>query len=318
MINREQDIEQLAQQAFSNFEADVPADAWMNIQQSIISVPQSSPSSASSSATGKASGILSKLNSVTVISSSVALVSIVAGIIYFSSPEITSEQNLTVAPVSNETVVAQQEEKISAQENLNISVPEKNTPQQPDNLMSMNADVSEKENSNNEQFSANDYIEPAPKEEPTEITVTQPITPEPAVTLNQETNTQLTTETNKAEEKEVNETSDSETEPAATPEILTESNENASLGSIVNVITPNNDNINDVFVIDGIKIKTLKVSIFNYSNKIIHQWSGLHGFWDGKLDNGSEAEAGTYFYNIFAESIQGKPISKSGSFQLIR
>lgn len=314
MINNSQDIEKLVKQTFSKFEADVPPDTWINIQESMLNMPSSSP--AGSSGASKTAEFFSKSNSVIIISSTVALVSMIAGIFYFSTDKKAENipvQNEIISSLTNESPVS---EKIivTPPSDLKISSSEKPSSGQQDNSV-MNA-VSEKENSNHEKFSAYDYVEPAPKQELNKIVESEKI----AAALDQ-SNVQLFNENNKAAEKSESEEPEIENNSASTIPADLINNEpanDASLGIITNVITPNYDSENNIFIINGFHLKSLRVSISNISGKVIHQWNNLHGFWDGKLENGNDAEPGVYFYDIFAESKNGNPLVKKGSFHLIR
>jgi gliding motility-associated-like protein len=76
---------------------------------------------------------------------------------------------------------------------------------------------------------------------------------------------------------------------------------------IMNVFTPNNDGVNDVFLVNAKSLKEFKISIYNRWGKLVYEhiqtedkwdWEG----WDGTiLGKGSrKAEPGIYFYVIDA------------------
>jgi gliding motility-associated-like protein len=76
---------------------------------------------------------------------------------------------------------------------------------------------------------------------------------------------------------------------------------------IPNVFTPNDDGINDNFMLKTVSLKTLSVVIFSQSGRkvysfygqsdIIPDWTG----WDGNLNSTSvKAAPGIYFYIITA------------------
>jgi gliding motility-associated-like protein len=75
-----------------------------------------------------------------------------------------------------------------------------------------------------------------------------------------------------------------------------------------NVITPNGDGKNEIFVVESDYILTLQVQVLDMSGKIVHQWNNLHGFWDGRLQNGEPAPEGKYLINIFAVREDGTPV----------
>ena len=60
---------------------------------------------------------------------------------------------------------------------------------------------------------------------------------------------------------------------------------------IPNVITPNNDEMNDIFKIEGVGIKSITGKIYNRWGKLLFEWNNINEGWDG-IDN----SAGTYFY----------------------
>ncbi len=92
----------------------------------------------------------------------------------------------------------------------------------------------------------------------------------------------------------------------------------SEISPVQNVFTPNEDGLNDVFIIQGKDLAQLKVSIFSANGKLVHKWEGLFGFWDGKLSNGEPAPAGPYFYVIQALGTDSKKYKKNGTINLIR
>lgn|GEM_PF-6096352 len=84
-----------------------------------------------------------------------------------------------------------------------------------------------------------------------------------------------------------------------------------------NIFTPNQDGKNDIFRIDG-EFEKLEVAILDQSGKLIHQWEGSYGFWDGTNPDGSYASTGIYFY-IITYKIEGKTETiKKGTLTLKR
>jgi len=69
-------------------------------------------------------------------------------------------------------------------------------------------------------------------------------------------------------------------------------NQNDSVYILIpNVITPNNDNSNDIFKIEGVGITSLTGKIYNRWGKLLFEWGDFNSGWSG--DNSSE---GSYFY----------------------
>lgn len=79
---------------------------------------------------------------------------------------------------------------------------------------------------------------------------------------------------------------------------------------IPNVFTPNQDGINDVFVIEDEGLESLEVKIIDKTGNLIHEWNTLYGFWDGNLPNGEIAPQGMYFYQISGRKNGQKFIKK--------
>lgn len=87
---------------------------------------------------------------------------------------------------------------------------------------------------------------------------------------------------------------------------------------IPNVFTPNGDNINDVFAVQGKGLKTMDANIFNRWGEKEYEWHTTNGGWDGRTSSGVPAPDGTYFFMIKATGIDGKEYEEKGSFTLIR
>lgn len=86
---------------------------------------------------------------------------------------------------------------------------------------------------------------------------------------------------------------------------------------IPNVFTPNSDNHNDTFAIDGSLFKGLSGSIYNRWGQILYQWDFPISGWDGTYE-GKEAPEGTYYYTITIILADDQPRDFSGSFLLFR
>jgi gliding motility-associated-like protein len=82
---------------------------------------------------------------------------------------------------------------------------------------------------------------------------------------------------------------------------------------IPNVITPNNDGLNDVFEIDGTGILSISGTIYNRWGKILFEWNDLDTNWTG--DDNSE---GTYFYVIDITFKNDEPKTFKGSIVLFK
>lgn len=86
---------------------------------------------------------------------------------------------------------------------------------------------------------------------------------------------------------------------------------------IPNVLTPNGDGFNDIFVIDGSGITALHVQIYNRWGMLIYETNLLREGWDGRTRAGVEVPEGTYFY-IVTLDLNGTTETHKGSLSLIR
>lgn len=83
-----------------------------------------------------------------------------------------------------------------------------------------------------------------------------------------------------------------------------------------NVVTPNNDQINDFFepvLISGIELKSLQ--LLNRWGNTIYETSQLPIKWDVQL-NGQTLSEGTYFYRIQFKTNAGESLEKHGFFEV--
>jgi gliding motility-associated-like protein len=87
---------------------------------------------------------------------------------------------------------------------------------------------------------------------------------------------------------------------------------------VPNVFSPNGDNKNDVFKIEGKNLITVKAEIYSRWGQKIYEWNTQDGSWDGKMPSGENAADGTYFYLISATGADKKEYKQQGHFTLIR
>lgn len=87
-----------------------------------------------------------------------------------------------------------------------------------------------------------------------------------------------------------------------------------------NVFTPDGDNVNEIWTSlehpDG--FNSFSVRIVNRWGNLMYEYNNVNGGWDGKSKDGAEASEGVYFYNVVAESKNGKKLERQGFFQLVR
>ncbi|MFH1005524.1 MAG: gliding motility-associated C-terminal domain-containing protein [Bacteroidota bacterium] len=88
--------------------------------------------------------------------------------------------------------------------------------------------------------------------------------------------------------------------------------------NVPNVFTPNGDALNDIFQIELKNISSVVMTITDRFGNEIYKWNTLEGNWNGKKANGTDALAGTYYYNLIAVGIDGNTYNKKGFVELIR
>lgn len=86
---------------------------------------------------------------------------------------------------------------------------------------------------------------------------------------------------------------------------------------IPNVFTPNNDGKNDVFLVYGTTISSVKMNIYTQWGQLIFQVNSTTTGWDGTY-KGIAQPSGVYVYMIEAESSDGTKVMKKGTVTLIR
>ena len=88
--------------------------------------------------------------------------------------------------------------------------------------------------------------------------------------------------------------------------------------NIPTAFTPNNDGLNDVFRISGLKFqKLLDFRVFNRWGQVIFQTNSIEKGWDGTF-NGHPQDMGTYVYEITVAHPDGTRKTYKGSVTLIR
>jgi len=84
--------------------------------------------------------------------------------------------------------------------------------------------------------------------------------------------------------------------------------------SVPNIITPNNDGINDSFTVDDTYMESILVIIYDRWGKMVYKWSNKSSSWNGKnIFTGLPVSDGTYFYVIEGVRID-KTFSKQAGF----
>jgi gliding motility-associated-like protein len=82
--------------------------------------------------------------------------------------------------------------------------------------------------------------------------------------------------------------------------------------------SPNGDGVADVFNLKSKNMATMHTKIYDQKSKLVYQWEGNDGEWNGKNLQGYNAKADTYYYIIIAEGVDGKKYDRSGMIKLER
>lgn len=84
-----------------------------------------------------------------------------------------------------------------------------------------------------------------------------------------------------------------------------------------NYFTPNNDGNNDLLLVKGWGLKTLKeFKIFNRNGQLIFSSTDFSIGWDGSF-NGKKQPAGSYVYSVVAETFDNQILQKEGVVDII-
>ncbi len=94
---------------------------------------------------------------------------------------------------------------------------------------------------------------------------------------------------------------------------------NSSLSNTPISFSPNGDGADDYFSTDPKNIKELSAKIIDpNTNRIVYQWKGINGRWDGKDKKGNDVSEGIYYYVFSAIGLDGKKIELNGKVKLVR
>ena len=88
----------------------------------------------------------------------------------------------------------------------------------------------------------------------------------------------------------------------------------------INIFSPNNDGINDVFSFDfrAASIATFSCVIVNRWGTIIYEMDEITDFWDGTTQAGEACSDGVYFYTYRATTDNGTVLNGQGTVQLVK
>jgi gliding motility-associated-like protein len=86
---------------------------------------------------------------------------------------------------------------------------------------------------------------------------------------------------------------------------------------IPNAFTPNDDGLNDQFVLSGGALKTIDFKIFNRWGELLFQSDNLKSFWNGMYKNKAQPQ-GVYMYSCTYTDFRGKLYSTKGTITLLK
>lgn len=92
----------------------------------------------------------------------------------------------------------------------------------------------------------------------------------------------------------------------------------SSITNIPNIFSPNNDLINDNFIVKYKNISSFSLYIYNNKSELIFETQDIEKGWNGENKYGEEANPGDYIYIIRAEGIDGNKFEEKGIIKLVR
>lgn len=92
----------------------------------------------------------------------------------------------------------------------------------------------------------------------------------------------------------------------------------ASEVTLVNIFTPNNDGVNDVFVPITKGLYEMKVWVYDRWGVLMYNWNGVKGGWDGYTTSGIQCPAGVYSYILEGKGFDGKEHKVKSQLTLMR
>lgn len=293
-------IENLFQSKFQNFEAPVDASAWQAIQSSVQ--PVATPAAVATKGISAAAKLISAI---------VGTAAIVATVVYFSS-----DKKETTQPVSAPATISEQAPETQ---------PAASATQ---NKVSVKENASNKNTSSDKNTSA---VELNNKADETVTDITPSSTPDNSTSKDLTGQSEKSTPDNGLEKV----TPPTESNPVVSKPENTEqtSDQHATAAGEKSApkslpfplkknttITPNGDGLNDVLRLEteNLNLKNIQVQIFNTNGRLVKSWSNIDGSWDGKERNGNDAPEGTYNIAIFATSFDGTIYKTSTQINLLR
>lgn len=285
------DIEELFKQQLENDTEEVSPELWQRLE---ARMDASSAANAQSSANA-ANSVAKVGKGISTLGKSLIGIASAAGLFaggYLILSYDQTPQQLTQTPAETTTILMQEE---------------------PTAFCDNHALLTEEQSSKATSLSADTLIAQA-SDEPAQATITEPVvqTPAAAQALATPESKPAQSEAKKSEEKPKVE------QPAQTAEITkAETKPIESLPAIKiripNVITPNNDGVNDFFTIHNLEdYPDNELIIFDRNNKVIFNVRGYQNDWDAQ-----GIPQGVYFYNLAIKQGSNCKIFK-GSINVIR
>ncbi len=96
--------------------------------------------------------------------------------------------------------------------------------------------------------------------------------------------------------------------------------DNASKIEVPNIFSPNGDGYNDFFQVKAQTLKTFQGTIVNRWGRSVYTWENwedYEGGWNGKLNGGTKAASGVYYFIIKAEGMNGALYDMQGPLHLM-
>lgn len=87
---------------------------------------------------------------------------------------------------------------------------------------------------------------------------------------------------------------------------------------VPNVFSPNDDGINDLFIVSHNSLKQFHGIILNRAGQKVFEWTDPDKGWNGKHSSGNDATPGAYFYIIKGVGWDGKKYEIKGTMYLFR
>ena len=90
------------------------------------------------------------------------------------------------------------------------------------------------------------------------------------------------------------------------------------IGSLSTAFTPNGDGVNDEFSVESSQVQELNIKVVDRTGRQVYEITQPGQRWDGKDYTGKNLPEGTYFYNIFARSVNGQSINQKGTISIFK